>query len=350
MHNYFPRTFISIFLLSIVLFSAAGCFNINMANPSSDNKTVQGDTGGTSAVDLPVIESFKASPEQMLDGKSSTLSWSVKNATSVVIAPEIGTVATSGSKVVSPSNDTVYTLVASNAAGTLYSNTSIGILIVGKLEFGIPEISKGALPTIESFTASPESITAGNSSTLSWNVKNATSVIITPEIGLVSASGTKSVKPSVATMYTLVASNGFGMVSNPVTVTAVSAKRGIDLKIVGKPDLFISDMQIQHNNKITYWIENKGNENSVPFMNSIFIDGVWITNDPINVILPPGSELGRTLNSVNLVSTPQVFHNFEARADANNTNAELREDNNILKRTFTYMLENPASGKSVDSK
>jgi hypothetical protein len=35
-------------------------------------------------------------------------------------------------------------------------------------------------PVINTFTASPEEITSGNSATLTWNVSNASAVTITP--------------------------------------------------------------------------------------------------------------------------------------------------------------------------
>lgn len=66
---------------------------------------------------LPVIDSFAASPDSILVGGTSTLSWSVSNVVSVTISPGIGAVSPTGSKAVSPATTTTYTLTATNGAG-----------------------------------------------------------------------------------------------------------------------------------------------------------------------------------------------------------------------------------------
>ncbi len=74
-------------------------------------------------------------------------------------------------------------------------------------------------PVITSFTASPASITAGQSSTLSWNVANATSLSVNQGVGSLpsSATGTKVVSPTVTTTYTLTITNS---AAQSVTATA----------------------------------------------------------------------------------------------------------------------------------
>jgi hypothetical protein len=86
----------------------------------------------------------------------------------------------------------------------------------------IMKLPAGELPRIVSFTASPTSIGAGESSLLAWSVSGATSLRIDPGIGPVTGS-IKSVTPSVTTQYTLVAGNAYGSVSAQATVTVVSA-------------------------------------------------------------------------------------------------------------------------------
>jgi hypothetical protein len=76
-----------------------------------------------------------------------------------------------------------------------------------------------APPSIALFTASPASITAGASSTLSWNVSNATNLTIDQGVGSVTGSTSKSVSPSTTTTYTLTASNSGGSVQATATVT-----------------------------------------------------------------------------------------------------------------------------------
>jgi len=64
-----------------------------------------------------VIGSFTAEPSTIVKGESSTLRWSVSNATSVTIDNGVGTVQASGSRVVSPTENTTYRMTASGAGG-----------------------------------------------------------------------------------------------------------------------------------------------------------------------------------------------------------------------------------------
>ncbi len=72
-------------------------------------------------------------------------------------------------------------------------------------------------PAIGSFTATPVSITLGQSSTLSWTATGATTLSIS---GIGTVTGTsRVVSPTVTTTYTLTATNGGGSVSSSLTVT-----------------------------------------------------------------------------------------------------------------------------------
>ena len=80
----------------------------------------------------------------------------------------------------------------------------------------------GASPTapiINSFSASPSTITVGEISTLSWSVTDATSVTIDNGIGSVALTGTSSVNPTTSTTYTLTATNSAGSVTVTCAVT-----------------------------------------------------------------------------------------------------------------------------------
>lgn len=69
--------------------------------------------GGPAAV----INSYKADPAVIVRGESSTLSWSVTNATEVVIDNGIGSVPAQGSRKVSPSSNTTYRMTAKGPGG-----------------------------------------------------------------------------------------------------------------------------------------------------------------------------------------------------------------------------------------
>jgi hypothetical protein len=79
-------------------------------------------------------------------------------------------------------------------------------------------VPTGPSPTINSFTASPTTISKGQSVTLSWNATNGEYGIISPNVGPVrGTSATDS--PSATTTYTLYATNQYGRATATVTVT-----------------------------------------------------------------------------------------------------------------------------------
>jgi hypothetical protein len=75
-------------------------------------------------------------------------------------------------------------------------------------------------PVIEFFTASPDTITAGESTTLSWGlVSNATGVVIDQGIGGVPSPDSRVVSPATTTTYTMTAIGLGGTATASVTVT-----------------------------------------------------------------------------------------------------------------------------------
>ena len=78
-------------------------------------------------------------------------------------------------------------------------------------------IPQGAAPSIASFTATPTSVSSGASATLSWDVSNASYVIISPQVGAVRGTSV-TVQPTQTTTYTLYATNQYGRSMTTVTV------------------------------------------------------------------------------------------------------------------------------------
>ena len=78
-------------------------------------------------------------------------------------------------------------------------------------------------PTIDSFSADMKLITEGASTTLSWQVSEATNIELIPDIGTsyldLDPSGTLAVFPVEKTTYTLIATNTAGSDSAQVTIT-----------------------------------------------------------------------------------------------------------------------------------
>jgi len=175
---------------------------------------------GTSPI-APIINSFLANPTSITVGDSSNLSWSVTDATTVTIDQSIGSVALISTTTVSPATTTTYTLTATNASGSVTATTTITVNPVA------------TAPTINSFSALPSTITVGESSTLSWSVTDAITVVINQSVGSVASTGTTAVTPATTTTYTLTATNASGSVTATTTITVnpVATSYGtIDIK------------------------------------------------------------------------------------------------------------------------
>ena len=155
----------------------------------------------------PPTASLTALPASVAPGQSSTLSWSTTGATSVSINNGVGPVASSGSTSVSPTATTTYTLTASGPGGTTTRSATVAVI--------------GTPPTAN-LSATPSSITGGQSSTLSWSTTNATNISINNGIGPVASSGSTSVSPGVTTTYTLTATGSAGTATSSATVTVTS--------------------------------------------------------------------------------------------------------------------------------
>jgi len=150
----------------------------------------------------PVISAFKAAPTTIAPGASSILSWTVSGAKTLSIAPAPGTV-TGTSVSVSPDITTTYTLTAGNDFGSVTKTVKVTV--------ALPK------PVISSFTASPTTINAGDSATLSWSVTGADTVSIAPAIGTVTGNSI-SVTPATTNSYTLTATSAGGTVTSTAFV------------------------------------------------------------------------------------------------------------------------------------
>ncbi len=79
-------------------------------------------------------------------------------------------------------------------------------------------VPTGPSPVITSFTANPATVTAGQSTTLSWNVTGASYFVVSPQVGAVRGTSV-TVTPKATTKYTLYGTNEYGRTTATVTVT-----------------------------------------------------------------------------------------------------------------------------------
>ena len=188
--------FLSLSLL-LLLILIPGCFTFQTSPPATTPPL------GTP----PVIIVFSNNPVTINAGGTSTLLWNVTGATSVSIDQGIGQVDVAGTRVVSPGKSTVYTISATNSAGTVIRSSAI-ILVSAPPPLPTPPQTTAGNPVIN-FTASH---LGGTSWQLNWNVSNATQIVIQPDIGPVNPTGSTVVTvPSGQTkMYRLEAVNDWG--------------------------------------------------------------------------------------------------------------------------------------------
>ncbi len=100
--------FLSLSLLLLLLL-LPGCFTFQTPAPNPMPPV------GTPSV----IREFSSTPSAIIAGGTSTLLWNVTGANSVSIDQGIGLVDVAGTRIVSPTISTVYTISATNAAGTV---------------------------------------------------------------------------------------------------------------------------------------------------------------------------------------------------------------------------------------
>ena len=161
-------------------------------------------SGPAPTLQAPTISSFAANPDAIENGEVSTLTWHVVGATSLTLSPNDVDVTGWNAWPVAPTESTTYTLLARNEAGERSRQVAV--------------VVQGTAPTIASFTADPEQVPQGGSSTLSWTVSGANTLTLLPDDVDVTGQASWIVAPEVTTTYTLVAANSTGVREEAATV------------------------------------------------------------------------------------------------------------------------------------
>jgi hypothetical protein len=273
---------------------------------------------------LPTVVSFEATPLTINEGGSSTLTWEVSGATTVKIDGGVGSVALTGSRLVTPITTTLYTLVAANADGkSISATTQVTVTATPALP--------ASPPVIQSFVAEPSDIDSGDASILSWEVTDATSVTINQGVGSVALSGSSSVSPEHDTDYTLTATNSAGSVHEVVSVsvdeTAPPADEDEEEGEEEYPDLVvtgISKVVDSDHYIIAYTIENQGEGSCPSTVAKLYVNGVYKASDTVPS-LNPGEDVDGEFSSWTYVPTTPVV---KVVADAGDDADEDDENNN----------------------
>ncbi len=169
----------------------------------------------------PPTITFAAAPAAISSGSASTLSWTTSNATSLTIDPGLGAQqnVSAGSVNVSPAATTTYTATASGA-----NNQSVSQQVTVTVSAPPPPPLPPPAPTL-AFSATPATITAGGSATLSWTTTNVSSLTIDNGIGAVQnpAGDSIVVDPTITTTYTAIAMGTNGQSITQMAVVTVKA-------------------------------------------------------------------------------------------------------------------------------
>jgi hypothetical protein len=146
-------------------------------------------------------------------------------------------------------------------------------------------------PSVNKFTTSKDTISSGQSVTLSWDISDATRISLQPEIGTIAASGTRSVTPTVTTTYKIIASNDAGSTTREITVNVGAA-------VTGAPDLIITEVWLE-GCMVYYKIKNIGPNDSPATTTYIYVDNLLPTMGWSSFVdvLKPGQEKGMVFSS-----------------------------------------------------
>lgn len=251
----------------------------------------------------PSILSFEVSPRSVQPGQSATLTWDSFGATQTDIDGR--SVPGRGNVVVAPRASTRYVLTSANGAGTSQSEVFLDVAeptptvamplptvppVLTLPEPSLPVAPTAAPPvrlpplqlptptpnpaigppTIQAFTASPKLLTRWDSTTLSWNVSDATAVSIEPGVGSVGPSGTRPVVVPSTTSFVLTAVNASGQSSTAtVDITSVDppyiAAFDVPAKATMGSSISLSWSTTGTSNTVISWTDDQGAHSSQTF-------------------------------------------------------------------------------------
>ncbi len=207
-------------------------YTLTCTGPGGSSPTSSAVVTVTNAPPAANITSFAATPSALTVGQSTQLSWTTSAASSCTASGGTGADGWNGSKPVSSSGTTVgpintagtyvYTLICTGAGGTS-APASVAVTVTAPVP-----------ASIQSFAASPTSLTAGQSASLSWTTSAATSCTASGGTGSDGWSGPKGTSSTgtstgplttVGTVTYTLTCTGAGGTSAPrstsVTVNAV---------------------------------------------------------------------------------------------------------------------------------
>ena len=159
---------------------------------------------------------LSATPTSITAGQTAKLTWTSTNAINIgTINQGVGDVNpqnTNAYRNVSPTHNTVYTMIVKNRAG-VSANCATTVTVTNPIP----------APTCI-LTATPNHITAGQTAKLTWTTHNAIVAGINQGIGVVALNNTtgRAVTPQHNTVYTMIVKNRAGVSANCATTVTVT--------------------------------------------------------------------------------------------------------------------------------
>ena len=178
---------------------------------------------------------FAADDDRLTKGESTRLTWNTSNSNDQQINQGIGDVADDGSRSISPTRTTTYTLFVEGDGGTITCNETVFV-----------DEPRNDL-ACDSFSVSDSRVEEGDKVTLTWRTTGSDNVRIDNGVGSVSDDGDKQVAVHGNTDYTLTARNGSDSVTCHVNVT-VEKKNN---KNVRCDSFTVSDSNVDDGDKVT---------------------------------------------------------------------------------------------------
>lgn len=219
----------------------------------------------------PTIRFFEAKPPTLFTPETVALSWEVVNATGVFLDGKDVTGRTNA--IATPTASHTFSLVASNTAGSVRAEASVRV---------------NPPPQIHRFRASRAYARPGESISLSWETSFAQTLIVSPDVGDVTAAtvqgaGSIEVQPLESATFVLNAANPFGSASAQVDLRiAQPATHLVISEFMADDESILADEDREYSG----WIEvhNPGSE-------AVNLAGYSLTDDPGNPARWPFPEM-----------------------------------------------------------
>ena len=180
----------------------------------------------------PVISTFSASPASLVMNTATDVTWTWSYSNSPVPTPScsinegVGGVGSGDSTSVSIEEDTTYILTCTNAAGSDTAQKTITV------------VASAVAPDIASFSATPDVISTGTPSAITWNWTYSNNPTPTPtctidhEVGPVENGTVTSIAIGAATTYRLTCTNSAGSDSADTLIEPMADCPDLDLDSV----------------------------------------------------------------------------------------------------------------------